>query len=42
MYEDMLYDEYAKDYTKKASFGLAEPAYLELTGQRKKVIARNA
>ncbi|MDR0450833.1 MAG: rod-binding protein [Treponema sp.] len=36
MYEDMLYDEYAKDYTKKAGFGLAELAYLELTGQRGK------
>lgn len=34
MYEDMLYDEYAKDFTKNASFGLAELAYLELTGQR--------
>jgi flagellar protein FlgJ len=34
MYEDMLYDEYAKDYSKNANFGLAELAYLELTGQR--------
>ncbi|MDR0554122.1 MAG: rod-binding protein [Treponema sp.] len=34
MYEDMLYDEYAKDFTKNARFGLAELAYLELTGQR--------
>jgi flagellar protein FlgJ len=33
MYEDMLYDEYAKDFTKQANFGLAELAYLELTGQ---------
>ncbi|GHU54568.1 hypothetical protein FACS189442_0980 [Spirochaetia bacterium] len=39
MYEDMLYDEYARDYTKKANFGLAETAYLELTGQRGKLIA---
>ncbi|MDR1031374.1 MAG: rod-binding protein [Treponema sp.] len=31
MYEDMLYDEYAKDFTKQANFGLAELAYLELT-----------
>jgi flagellar protein FlgJ len=38
MYEDMLYDEYAKDFTKNAGFGLAELAYLELTGQRGKVI----
>jgi flagellar protein FlgJ len=30
MYEDMLYDEYAKDYTKNANFGLAEQAYLQL------------
>jgi len=34
MYEDMLYDEYAKEYAKNAGFGLAEQAYLELTGQR--------
>jgi flagellar protein FlgJ len=33
-YEDMLWDEYAKEYTKNASFGLADLAYLELTGQR--------
>ncbi|MDR0723416.1 MAG: rod-binding protein [Treponema sp.] len=35
MYEDMLYDAYAQDFTKQANFGLAELAYLELTGQRK-------
>lgn len=34
MYEDMLWDEYAKDYTQKARFGLAELAFLELTHQR--------
>ena len=34
MYEDMLYDEYAKEFAKNAGFGLAEQAYLELTGQR--------
>jgi len=34
MYEDMLYDEYAREYTKNANFGMAELAYLELTGQR--------
>ncbi|MDR2631221.1 MAG: rod-binding protein [Spirochaetaceae bacterium] len=39
MYEDMLYDEYAKEYTKNAGFGLAELAYLELTGQRGKLMA---
>ena len=33
-YEDMLWDEYAKDFTRNAGFGLAEQAYLELTGQR--------
>jgi flagellar protein FlgJ len=38
MYEDMLYDEYAKDYTKNANFGLAELAYLELTKQRGGII----
>ena len=36
MYEDMLYDEYAADFSKNANFGLAELAYLELTGQRGK------
>jgi len=30
MYEDMLYDEYAKDYTKNANFGLAKQAYRQL------------
>jgi flagellar protein FlgJ len=39
MYEDMLYDEYAKDLTKNAGFGLAETAYLELTGQRGKLLS---
>jgi flagellar protein FlgJ len=33
-YEDMLWDEYARDFTRNAGFGLAEQAYLELTGQR--------
>ena len=32
MYEDMLYDEYAKDFTKNANFGLAEMAYRQLRG----------
>jgi flagellar protein FlgJ len=40
MYEDMLYDEYAGVYAKNAGFGFAELAYLELTGQRGKVITR--
>ena len=30
MYEDMLYDEYAKVYAGKANFGFAEMAYREL------------
>jgi len=30
IYEDMLYDEYAKDMTKNAGFGLAEQAYRQL------------
>jgi flagellar protein FlgJ len=42
MYEDMLYDEYAKDFTKNANFGLAEMAYLELTGQRGKQLKVNS
>ncbi|MDR1586225.1 MAG: rod-binding protein [Treponema sp.] len=36
VYEDMLYDEYARDFTKNAGFGLAEQAYLELSGRRGK------
>jgi flagellar protein FlgJ len=40
MYEDMLYDEYAREYTKNAHFGMAEMLYLEYTGQRGKVIIR--
>jgi len=31
IYEDMLYDEYAKDYAKNANFGFAEMAYRELS-----------
>jgi len=31
MYEDMLYDEYAKEFTKNANFGLAEQAYRQLS-----------
>ena len=38
MYEDMLYDEYARDFAKNANFGMAEMAYLELTGQRGKIV----
>ncbi|MDR3355960.1 MAG: rod-binding protein [Spirochaetaceae bacterium] len=38
MYEDILYDEYAKDFTRNAGFGLAELAYVELTGQRGKLL----
>ena len=38
MYEDMLYDEYARDFAKNANFGMAEMAYLELTGQRGKIL----
>ncbi|MDR0374475.1 MAG: rod-binding protein [Treponema sp.] len=38
MYEDMLYDEYAKNFTQNTNFGFAEIAYLELTGQRGTVI----
>ena len=34
IYEDMLWDEHARNYTKNAGFGLADLAYLELTGQR--------
>ncbi|MDR0388953.1 MAG: rod-binding protein [Spirochaetaceae bacterium] len=40
MYEDMLYDEYAREFTRNAGFGLADMAYLELTGQRGKAMVR--
>ena len=40
MYEDMLYDEYAKDFAKNAGLGMAEMAYLELSGQRGKIITK--
>ena len=33
IYEDMLYDEYAKEYAKSANFGFAEMAYRELAGK---------
>jgi flagellar protein FlgJ len=38
MYEDMLYDEYAKDFAKNAGLGMADLAYLELSGQRGKIV----
>lgn len=31
MYEDMLYDEYAKSFAQNANFGFAEMAYRDLT-----------
>ena len=34
MYEDMLYDEYAKQFARNAGFGFAELAYRDMTGQR--------
>ena len=34
VYEDMLYDEYAKTFSRNANFGFAELAYRELTGNR--------
>jgi len=34
VYEDMLYDEYAKAFSQNANFGFAEMAYRELTGTR--------
>jgi flagellar protein FlgJ len=38
IYEDMLYDEYAKEFAKNANLGFAEMAYIELTGQKGKYI----
>jgi len=40
MYEDMLFDEHARNLSRNAGFGLAELAYLELTGQRGRVVVR--
>jgi len=34
VYEDMLYDEYAKAFAQNANFGFAEMAYRELAGMR--------
>ena len=34
MYEDMLYDEYAKTFSKNANFGFAEMAYRQLSGSQ--------
>ena len=34
VYEDMLYDEYAKIFARNANLGFAEMAYRELTGKR--------
>ena len=34
VYEDMLYDEYAKTFSQNANLGFAEMAYRELTGSR--------
>ncbi|HOZ71751.1 MAG TPA: rod-binding protein [Spirochaetales bacterium] len=33
IFSDMLYDEYAKDMSKNAGFGLADAVYLELSRQ---------
>ena len=40
MYEDMLFDERARHLAQNAGFGLAEKAYLELSGQRGRVVLR--
>jgi len=40
MYEDMLFDKRARHLAENAGFGLAEMAYLELTGQRGRVVLR--
>lgn len=33
MYDDMLYDELARDMTKNAGFGLADQVYIQLSGK---------
>jgi flagellar protein FlgJ len=40
VYEDMLYDEYTREFSKNTDFGLAELAYLDLTGQRGRLLRR--
>ena len=40
MYEDMLFDKRARVIAESAGFGLAEMAYIELTGQRGRVVLR--
>lgn len=35
IFEDMLYDEYAKTMAKSAGFGLADTVYLELTSAQR-------
>ena len=40
IYEDMLYDEYTKDFARNAGLGFAEMAYLDLTGQRGKNLSQ--
>ncbi|MDR2516107.1 MAG: rod-binding protein [Spirochaetaceae bacterium] len=42
IYEDMLYDEYTRDLTRNARLGLADTAYLELTGQRGRLMEHYA
>lgn len=33
IFQDMLYDEYSKDMTRAAGFGLSDQIYLQLTGR---------
>lgn len=40
-YEDMLYDEYTKEFSKNAGLGFAEMAYLDLSGQRGKALSKH-
>ena len=42
IYEDMLYDEYAKDYARNANFGFAEMAYRELSGYSRQPVKTSA
>jgi flagellar protein FlgJ len=38
IFEDMLYDEYAKSMARNAGFGLADTVYLQLTSQQQAAI----
>ena len=42
VFEDMLYDEYAKTMARNAGFGLADTVYLQLTAQQAQAVGGGA